>query len=122
MLQEYSKAIPPNNKKKTPRSAKEKSTKTPSAEVSLQLFLEGKSFEEIIEIRSLTYSTIQSHMVSCVQKGLIDAERFVEKEKMAQIVKASEAVGSRKASDIMAVLGEEFSFAEVRMVMAGKNE
>ncbi len=120
MMQEYSKDI--LTEKKTPRSAKEKSTKTPSAEITLQLYLEGKSMEEIIEIRSLTYSTIQSHMVSCVRKGLIDAERFVEKEKMAQIVKASEAVGSRKAGDIMAVLGEEFSFAEVRMVMASKNE
>ncbi|MFP4468004.1 MAG: helix-turn-helix domain-containing protein [Bacteroidales bacterium] len=122
MLEEFSKGILAKNKQKSPRPAKGKPAKTPSAEVSLQLFLDGKSMEEIIEIRSLAYSTIQSHMVSCVQKGLIDAERFVEKEKMTQIMKASEAIGSRKAGDIMAVLGDEFSFAEVRMVMAGKNE
>ncbi len=120
MLGDLSKRTLSGKKRKSHRSSEGKTEKTPSAEVSLRLFLEGKSIEEIIEVRSLTYSTIQSHMVSCIRKGLIDAERFVEKEKMDQIMKASRATGSRKAGDIMAVLGDEFSFAEVRMVMAGK--
>ena len=122
ILGDLSKRALSGSKKRGSGSEKGKQEKTPSAEISLRLLLEGKSIEDIIEIRSLTYSTIQSHMVSCIRKGLIDAERFVEKEKMDQIMKASMATGSRKAGDIMAVLGDEFTFAEVRMVMAGKQE
>ena len=102
------------------RSGHAEDTKIRSAEVSLALFLEGHAIEEIATQRSLAISTVAGHLAECVEKGMIAVERFLEKEKLEQILQASEAVGSTRISDIMAVLGDEFSFADVRFALAAR--
>ncbi len=96
----------------------EKDTKIPSAVISLNLYNTGKSIEDIAKIRDLAHSTIMSHMAQNVENGLLNAARFVDKEKMEQIIKASKAVNSNKLSDIMAVLGDEFTYSDIRMALA----
>lgn len=92
--------------------------KVPSAEITYALYAMGKSIEEIAEVRELAESTVLSHLATCVEKGMLEVERFLDKEKMSQIMQASKAVGSRKASDIMAVLGDEFTYADIRFALA----
>ncbi|TVR42590.1 MAG: helicase [Bacteroidia bacterium] len=92
-----------------------------SAALSYGLYLKGKSIEDIAKERELSESTIMTHMIQYVQKGLLDVGLFLEKEKMSQILAASKAVNSTRLTDIMAVLGDEFTFTDVRLALAAKN-
>lgn len=93
-----------------------------SEEISYNLYKEGKSIEEIARIRDLAESTIMSHMVKNVEAGLLDVHLFLDKKKMEQILAASKAVDSEKLSDIMAVLGDEFTYNDVRMALAASKK
>ncbi len=105
-------------KKGATKGAKDKRQGVSSAEASYQLHQEGKSIEEIAQIRDLAPSTIMSHMVKNIENGLLDARVFIEEEKMEQIIAASKIVKSTRASDIMPLLGDEFSYNDVHMAMA----
>jgi hypothetical protein len=96
----------------------EKEEKIHTVDASLNLFEEGYSIEEIARLRSLAYTTIETHLSKCVGDGRIGVERFLDKEKLGQILKASEAVGSTRLKDIMAVLGDEFSYGDVKFALA----
>lgn len=99
-------------------SHEKKEKKISSAEVSCLLYKEGLSVEKIAAARSLTETTIEIHLAKGVEEGLLDASQFIEDEKRKQILKASEVVGSTRAGDIMAVLGDEFSYADIRYALA----
>jgi hypothetical protein len=92
--------------------------KAHTVDASLNLFLEGYSIDEIARLRSLAYTTIETHLAKCVGDGRIGVERFLDKKKLEQIRKASEAVDSTRLKDIMAVLGDEFSYGDVRFALA----
>lgn len=100
----------------------DKGQKGYSAVVSYKLFKDGKTIEEIAKIRDLAETTIMSHMVQNVENGKLEAGHFLEKEKMHQILKASKAVNSTMLSEIMAVLGDEFTYTDIRMALAANKE
>lgn len=89
-----------------------------TVDATLALFNEGYSVEEIARLRSLAYTTIETHLAKCVGDGRLEAGRVLEKKKMEQILAASRAVGSTRLKDIMAVLGDEFSYGDVRFALA----
>ncbi len=128
MMGEEVKHILEKGRKKQARQRKSKSVedkqekKDTSAEISYQLYKEGISIEEIVKLRGLAFSTIMSHMATNVENGLLDVSLFLEKEKMEQILAASKAVDSKKLTDIMAVLGDEFTYTDVRMALAASGE
>ncbi len=93
-------------------------TKTPSAQVSGQLYKEGKSIEEIADIRSLACSTIMSHMVHCVAGGMLDVDLFLEQRKLEQIRMAAQKLETTNAREIMSVLGDEFTYSDVHFALA----
>ncbi len=93
-------------------------TKTPSAQVSGQLYKEGKSIEEIATIRSLACSTIISHMVNCVAGGMLDVNHFLEQRKLEQIRLAAKKLETTNAREIMSVLGDEFTYSDIHFALA----
>ncbi len=107
-------------RRKKNRNQDEKTSKTSSADVSYELYKEGKSPEEIAQIRNLAESTIMSHMTEKVKEGLLDVNEFLEEEKQKQILAASDAVKSNQLTDIMRVLGDEFTFSDIRLALASK--
>jgi len=92
--------------------------KSPSALISGRLFNEGIGIEEIALARSLAISTIESHIAKCVEYDIVDANKLVEPGKQKQILAAAKVAKSRKLSDIMALLGDEFTYGEIKVVMA----
>lgn len=96
--------------------------KTPSAIISGQLYKEGIGIEEIALARSLAISTIESHLAKCVEHGFIDVGKLVDTSKQEQILKAAEVAGNRRLSDIMPLLGDEFSFLDVKATLAANPE
>ncbi|MFO8055435.1 MAG: helix-turn-helix domain-containing protein [Bacteroidales bacterium] len=106
-----------------PRKKKEdlagKPSKGASAEHSFSLYQSGMNIEQIATERGLAFSTIEGHLAQQVAKGKLSATDFVDKTRMKQIIKAHKAVKSTQMSDIKAVLGDEFSWSDIRFAMAG---
>ena len=82
------------------------------------MFRQGLSIDAIARARSLAESTIGIHLFHFLEKGAIDASELVEPEKIEQIRAAAGAVKSTRLSDVMAVLGSEFSWSDLRFALA----
>jgi hypothetical protein len=96
-----------------------KRDKSPTVEVSLKMYKEGKKPEQIADERGLVLSTIENHLSQCVSKGLIPASDFVDKDCMDAVVKAYHDTGSPKLSDIRENLDKKYSYSELRFALSG---
>ncbi|HET8809572.1 MAG TPA: RQC domain-containing protein, partial [Flavobacteriaceae bacterium] len=108
-----------DEKSTRPKRKKRKQKTSGSKKESFRLFQEGKSVEEIAEIRGLAKSTISTHLLPFVISGEINVEDLVALEKISQI----EAVVKKQENDRLApikeVLGDDFSYDEIRAVVNG---
>ena len=103
-------------KKKAEPELKEK--KPDSKTVSYEMFRQGLSIDSIARARSLAESTIEVHLYHFLVKGEIDPSELVEPGKMEQIRAAAKAVNSTRLSEVMAVLGSEFTYGDLRFALA----
>jgi hypothetical protein len=98
---------------------KEKKEKKPVGEtfrISLAMYNEGRTLEEIAMTRNLNHSTIVSHLERYVMSGELDINNFISAEKRET---ASEMV--RKGSEtgsIYEMLSTFLNYTEVKMFMA----
>jgi hypothetical protein len=96
-----------------------KPNKIDTKEESYQLYLQGKSVEEIAKQRSLTTQTIEGHLNKYISIGSIAITEFMAIDKASIIIKALE--GFEKGTSITPIkelLGDNYSFGEIRMVQA----
>ncbi len=84
---------------------------------SLQLFKAGKSIPEIMEIRNLGISTIESHLAYFVGTGEVAVAELVVPEKISAIEEVIKQYGSAALAPLKAALGEGFSYGEIRAVV-----
>lgn len=84
---------------------------------TLKKFTNGQSIAEIALDRSLAVSTIESHLADCVTNGEIELEAVLDKKIIATIAQEVEKEENRSVTAIKTALGEDFSYAQVRMVM-----
>lgn len=100
-------------------SVKEKKTKKPVGEtyrVTLGMYKEGRSIEEISATRNLNQSTIVGHLERYVISGELEINDFITADKRlkaAEIVKQGNETGS-----VYEMLGTFLSYVEVKMFMA----
>ncbi len=78
----------------------------------------GMSVEAIAKARGLAESTVFSHLTYWVEQGSFPALQFVSNEKMAEIRDYFEATGDPKVTTARDVLGEDYQYGEIRMVLA----
>ena len=91
---------------------------TPSEE-TIQLIEEGKSLEEIAEIRARRLSTIVSMVSDLVERGLVDfREHWVAADRQKQIETAAADLGLEKVTPIKNALPEDFTYDEIRLVVS----
>lgn len=93
--------------------------KTPKVKTERQTYLlykEGKSIGEIASIRNLNPSTIESHLARCIMQGILPLELFVPEEKARRIHEVLRQTKQLSAAKEM--LGEAFTYGEIRMVLA----
>jgi uncharacterized protein YpbB len=94
-----------------------KQEKGDSKKVSLQLYKEGKSVDEIAAMRSLSPSTVESHLVSFVGSAL-ELDALVTAEKAGHINTVIDTLGNDvKIDGIKAKLGDEYTYTEIRAVL-----
>jgi ATP-dependent DNA helicase RecQ len=85
---------------------------------SLRLFEEGKSVREVADIRNLAESTIESHLAYYVSNGRLDASRFIDMLRVPAIQQARDDAERPGISAIKEILGDGFSYREIRMALA----
>lgn len=90
--------------------------KRPTAEITFELFREGKTVEEVAEARGFVPATIMSHLTQYVESGQLDALELIDKEKLENILKVK-ATGAEGMSDIKSKLGDEYSYADIKLAL-----
>lgn len=99
-------------------SPKQKQEKGATKEITYNLYLEGKSIEEIAKERGFTVGTIEGHLAHYVAIGKIDAEQFVGTEKMEKIIEVAKTINETGLTPIKQALGDDFSYTEIRIALA----
>lgn len=105
---------------KESKTVKRDSTKRDSTtrQLTLKLFLEGNDAHKIAEIRNLSISTIEGHLAFYVETSKITVEQLVDERKIDVIQNALNKMGKEALTPIKLALGDNFSFAEIRYVIA----
>jgi ATP-dependent DNA helicase RecQ len=87
--------------------------------VTLQQYQQGLSIEEIAQQRGLAHSTIINHLSELIEKNQpVDLNRLVATERQPPIVKAIQTIGTNSLRSLREHLGEEYSYDEIRLVLA----
>ena len=102
----------PQKRGKTP-----KTPKTPTAEVSFSMFKEGKNIMEIAQARRLVAGTIEGHLRQYVEKDELDVLQVMDPKKLQDIMQAYHQ-GSTSTGKLKSVLGDGFSYSEIRLALA----
>ncbi|QKJ32165.1 DNA helicase RecQ [Mucilaginibacter mali] len=109
----------------TKRERKERKPRSPLAngtrQESFNMYKAGNSIDEIAALRELSATTIQSHLAHFIQTGELDVTELVAPEKMPAIQDAVESYGQQQLSPLKEVLGEDYSYAEIKAVNAWMN-
>ena len=103
-------------KPKEPKEPKEEKEKT--WEVSYRLYREGRTPEQIAEERSLTVSTIYTHLTRYIARGAIALERFIPEERQQQIREAIAKTEQKNSSTaIKMACPPDITYWEIRMML-----
>ena len=87
--------------------------------ISFNMFKEGKSAVEIARLRSLGISTIENHLTRFVASGELMLTDIVDEKKIEPIRNAIASMpGNQALSPVKELLGEDYSYGEIRAVMA----
>jgi hypothetical protein len=103
------------------RPVKQKATRMAKGDsklASLELFRGGKPINEIARLRNMAVSTIEGHLSQYVASGDISVTELVEPFKIDAILKVISEVGADSMGVIKHKLGDGFTYADVRAVMA----
>lgn len=103
--------------KRERKSVSEEKT-TDTKLTSLHLYKQGQSVSQIAELRNLSAVTIESHLAFFVQIGELEVGELVSAKKIPAIEKAIAQVGEAALSPIKEMLGEQFSYGEIKAVIA----
>lgn len=96
----------------------EKKKKGDSHRISLELYKNGKAITEIASEREMAESTIEGHLASFIATGEITIEELVAAEKLPVILNAINEVGSNSLGVLKEKLGADFSYADIKAVLA----
>jgi ATP-dependent DNA helicase RecQ len=87
--------------------------------MSYKLFRSGRTIAEIAAYRGLGLSTIENHLSRFVEKGEIELHELVDPSRVETIRTAIREANSENAlSPIKEILGDDFTYGEIRAVLA----
>ncbi|MDR3712951.1 MAG: helix-turn-helix domain-containing protein [Puia sp.] len=109
--------VAPNPGTRTGPSAQGRPKKGDTHRVSLELYREGLSIADISIRRSLSKTTIESHLASFIFTGDIDVKDLVPEKKIAPILAALEKMEGTSINPVKRALGDQYSFGEIRAVL-----
>jgi len=101
-----------------PRTSNPRLSSSDTRLESLKLFRSGKAIAEIAAQRGLSPATIENHLAYFVQSGETDVRALVDEAKIPLIKDAVESYGAERLAPLKEVLGENYSYGEIRAVIA----
>ena len=96
---------------------KEKIKKPDSKKLSLELYKEGKTIEEIAKERGFATSTIEGHLAYYVGKGELDIFSFVTKDKVEAISDFFTKNKTKSLSSAISFFGNKVTYSELKFVI-----
>jgi len=95
---------------KTEDDEKVKDTKT----ISLDLYLDGLTIEDIAKKRDMVAGTIYGHLIHFVGTD-IDATDLIDQEKLDKLMAVMEANDGKSSSELKMILGEGFDYPDIKI-------
>lgn len=94
---------------------KPKKIKEDTKLISYNLYKEGKTIQEIAQIRELKEQTIENHLIDCMEKGMdVDIEKYIHTEFSEIILKKIEELGFERLKPLKDSLPERVSYFDIR--------
>jgi ATP-dependent DNA helicase RecQ len=91
-------------------------------QLTLAMFQQGLSMDEIAQRRNMTRGTILTHLTELLESGEpLDMERLIRPERYDVIAGALREVGGELLKPVKEFLGDEYSYDEIRLVRAVQN-
>lgn len=106
----------PNLKEDIEPEVEKKVARTDTKLISFNLFKSGKSIDQIADLRGVTFSTIEGHLLHYIETGELDLERLVSPKKTAIISGWFQRNPTLGVGPAKADLGDGFSYSELRFV------
>lgn len=108
---------------KSPKRIRKETKETKGAKIdtkaeSFRLYKEGMAAADIAKARKLTVQTIEGHLAWHVQKGEINIEELVSREKILRIEPAIKDFNGGSILPIKEKLGNDIGFGEIRIMIA----
>ena len=105
---------------KTPKRIRKErpERETNTRQQSFELFRQGNTIAEIAELRKFSPITIEGHLAFYVEQGKLSIEQLMDTSKLPAIQQAIEQLGSKMLAPIKEHLGENYTYNEIRMVIA----
>jgi DNA-directed RNA polymerase specialized sigma24 family protein len=97
-----------------------KKQKGESVRITFDLYREGKSLDEIAEMRGMTLGTVESHLGILVAEGSINIEELMDMQTVEMIEKVIDTVDEPSLSAVKARLGDEYSYGMIRWVVKAR--
>lgn len=108
----------PEKVKKIPETTK-KPTKENTILISLELYKQGKTIDEISKIRGFTRQTIENHLIKCYEMDLnSDIIKDIQTEYETAILKAIDEFGIQKLKILKENLPNQVSYLDIRYYIA----
>jgi hypothetical protein len=82
--------------------------------ITLELFRQKKTVEQIAELRRMAKSTIEKHLTVLVSTGELEVGQIVPSHKLNQLMRVVDRLGPESLKNIKEQLGADYSYTEVR--------
>ena len=111
----------PDNKVTPQKQKNTESEKIPSATQSFHMLRDGLSAEEIAERRSLSVTTVISHLSEFVLNGQLPVSEILSQDTINGLtpwIQAAIAEDNLRLAPIKESVGDKYSYSEIRLVMS----
>jgi hypothetical protein len=98
----------------------EKKKKGTTYEITLEMFLNGKSVDVIAKERQLSETTIYSHLAQLVKEEKVDILDVLDAKRLSEL---NDLLGEKELSTLSAIkeeLGDKVSWSELRLIQASR--
>ncbi len=94
-----------------------KTEKIPSHLITYEIFIQGKTINEIAEIRDVKVRTVENHIIQCLKDGMaVDIQKMVPHEYIGMIKEALKNCQEDKLRSIKEMLPEEVEYFWISLV------
>jgi len=115
---ELDKIVEAKKSKKKNAKKEQKEPKIDSHKLTFDMYIAGKSIEQIAAVRGLALSTIIGHLSYYIASGELEPTEFIEVDKVETIANYFKSADDHSLKLAKEALGDDYSYGELKMVKA----